>query len=64
MGMKKPTRFYVHYNGCFIADYKSVRACLNFIRRNGLENDCDNSLHVVDNNGDMYNCINGNKIKV
>lgn len=32
--MEKPTRFWVEYNGKYVTDYKSVRACLNFIRRN------------------------------
>lgn len=62
--MKKTTRFWVEHNGKYVADYKSVRACLNLICRKGLQNDCDNTLRIVDNNGDMYNCINGNKIKV
>lgn len=60
--MKKPTRFFVDYNCKFIAMYKSVRACLNFINRKGLHDDFDNTLRIVDNNGDMYSTINGYKI--
>jgi len=60
--MEKPTRFWVDYNGKYVADYKSVKACLNFISRKGLQDDYDNSLSIVDNNGDMYNWINGNKL--
>lgn len=60
--MKKPTRFWVEYYGKYVADYKSVRACLNFIDRKGLQNDYDNTLQIVDSNGDVYNWINGNKL--
>lgn len=60
--MKKPARFWVEYNGKYVADYKSVRACLNFIDRKGLQEDLNNTLRIVDNNGDMYNTISGNKL--
>ena len=60
--MKKPTRFFVDYNCKFIAMYKSVRACLNFINRKGLVDDYENCLRIVDNNGDMYNILNGDRI--
>ena len=60
--MKKPTRFFVEYNCKFIASYKSVKACLNYINRKGLQDDFDNALRIVDNNGDMYNTISGNKL--
>lgn len=55
--------YFVWYNGAFIAQYKSVRACLNFIDRKGLKNDDRNQLDVVDQNGDLYNVISGVKIK-
>lgn len=60
--MKKPTRFWVEYNCKFIASYKSVKACLNFINRKGLQDNFFNALTIVDNNGNMYNTISGNKI--
>jgi len=60
--MKKPTRFWIWYNGKYMAGYKSVRACLNFINRKNLQDDYNNALQIVDNNGDCYNVINGNKI--
>ena len=62
MSMNKPTRFWVWYNGNYMAGYKSVRACLNFINKKKLQDDYDNTLCIVDNNGDMYNTINGNKL--
>ena len=60
--MNKPKRFFVEYNCEFIASYKSVRACLNFISRKGLKDDYYNMLRIFDNNGDMYHTITGNKI--
>lgn len=58
----KATHFWVEYNGAFIACYKSVRACLNFIARKDLRNDDDNIVRIMDNNGDCYDVISGNKI--
>lgn len=55
--------YFVWYNGAFIAQYKSVRACINFIDRNNLQNDYWNLLEIVDQNGDLYNVITGVKIK-
>lgn len=60
--MEKPKRFLVEYNCKFIASYKSVLACLKLINRKGLRDDYNNTLRIVDNNGDMYNTISGNKI--
>ena len=58
----KPRAYFVDYNGKFIARYKSVKACLNFINRKGLTDDYNNSLSIVDDNGDMYDTITGLKI--
>lgn len=55
----KATHFWVEYNGAFIACYKSVRACLNFIARKDLRNDYDNIVRIFDNNGDMYHPVFG-----
>ena len=60
--MKKPIFFFVEYNGKFVANYKSVKACLNFIERIKLQDDYDNTLRIVDNNGDYYHPLLGNKI--
>lgn len=46
--------YFVDYNGKFIAVYKSLRACRNFINRKGLRDDLDNVLRVVDEKGNMY----------
>ena len=60
--MDKPTLFYVEYNGCYIAMYKSIRACLNFIKRRGLRDDEDNLLRIWDNTGTIHNPVNGGDI--
>lgn len=60
--MNKPTLFYVECNGCYIAMYKSLRACLNFIKRRGLRDDEDNLLRIWDNNGTIYDPVNGEDI--
>lgn len=60
--MDKPTLFYVEYNGCFIAMYKSIRTCLNFIKRRGLRDDEDNLLRIWDNTGTIYDPVNGGDI--
>jgi len=53
------TTFFVEYNGKFVATYKSVRACLNFISRKGYTNDLDNTVRVVDTHGNLYNLMTG-----
>lgn len=58
----KPTWFYVDYNGKFIAMYKTLNGALRYIQRRGLKDDLDNSLYLVDNEGDMYNPLNGNPV--
>lgn len=60
--MKQPTKFFVVYNAKFIAMYKSVKACLNFIQRRQLKDDESNSLNIYDNNGDEYSITTGKKI--
>lgn len=60
--MNKPTLFYVEYNACYIAMYKSIRACLNFIKRRGLRDDEDNLLRIWDNTGAIYDPVNGKDI--
>ena len=60
--MEKPTRFFVEYNCKVMGVYKSLTCALNLIRRKGWQDDFDNSLWLVDNNGDMYNTISGNKL--
>lgn len=61
--MNKPKRFFVEYNCKVVGVYKSLTCALNLIRRKGWCDDLDNSLWLVDSNGDSYNPINGNKLK-
>lgn len=60
--MKKA--FFVEYNAKFVAMYKSMKACLNFISRKGYVNDLDNLVRIFDKDGNEYNPINGNPIKI
>ena len=46
--------YFVSYNCKYIAMYKSVTACLNFIQRKGLRDDAHNLLYIVDNEGNEY----------
>lgn len=57
------TTFFVEYNAKFVAMYKSVRACLNFILRKGWVNNFDNMLRIFDKNGNEYHPITGKQIK-
>lgn len=53
--------YFVEYNCNYLAMYKSVRACLNFIDRKGLQDDLDNCLTIVDSEGNEYNPITGRR---
>lgn len=57
------TTFFVQYNGEFVADYKSVTACLKYISRKGYINDLDNVVRIFDQYGNEYHPINGKQIK-
>lgn len=58
-------RFYfVEYNAVYVARYKSIKSCLNFIKRKNLKNDCDNVLRIWDNTGALYDTTNGQAIEV
>lgn len=60
---KRGMYYFVDYNGKFIVCYKSVRACLNYIGRKRLQDDYQNTLRICDQKGNIYNLINGEKIK-
>lgn len=52
--------YFVEYNCKFVAMYKSVKACLNFISRKGYTNDFDNTVRIFDKSGNEYDTIRGN----
>lgn len=54
--------YFVEYNAKFIAQYKSIRACLNFIERKKLQDDADNILRIWDKEGNQYNWVNGKRL--
>ena len=61
--MGKNMRFWVGYNGEYLASFKTVRGCLGFIRRKNLVNDYRNYLCIVDSDGNGYNLVTGEKLK-
>ena len=52
-------KYFVKYNGQYMAMYKSVKACLNLVNRKGWKNDEDNMLNIIDENGDEYDTVTG-----
>ena len=46
--------YYVYYNGKYIAMYKTLAACRNFIARKGLKNDENNLLEILDSEWNEY----------
>ena len=52
-------KYFVKYNGQYMAMYKSVKTCLNLVNRKGWKNDEDNMLNIIDENGDEYDTVTG-----
>lgn len=44
-------KYFVEYNAKYIAEYKTLKGCINFIQRKNLKDDEDNTLNIVDENG-------------
>ena len=62
MENRKPTKFYVEYNGSILGLYKSLSRALNLIKRKGWKDDEDNSLYLFDDLGNAYNPQTGENI--
>lgn len=56
--MKRKT-YWVYLNGKYIADYRTLRGCLDFIERRKLEVNYDNDLGIIDNEGNEYHPYTG-----
>jgi hypothetical protein len=56
--MRRKT-YWVYLNGEYIADYKTLRGCLNYIERRKLEYNYDNDLGIIDNEGNEYHPYTG-----
>jgi len=54
--------YFVEYNGKYVASYNTIRGAIGYVNRKNLRDDADNTLRIVDSNGDMYNTISGNKL--
>jgi hypothetical protein len=51
--------YWVYLNGEYIADYRTLRGCLNYIERRKLEYNYDNDLGIIDNEGNEYHPYTG-----
>ena len=51
---KEGVRFFVSYNGKFVAERATIEAAVNVIIRKGLKDDYDNDLYIVDSEGNQY----------
>lgn len=56
--MKRKT-YWVYLNGKYIAEYRTLRGCLDFIERRKLEANYDNDLGIIDNEGNEYHPYTG-----
>lgn len=56
--MRRKT-YWVYLNGEYIADYRTLRGCLDFIERRKLEYNYDNDLGIIDNEGNEYHPYTG-----
>lgn len=55
--------YWVYLNGEYIAEYRTLRGCLDFISRKKLEDDLDNDLGIVDSDGNDYHPYTGRMYK-
>lgn len=51
--------YWVYLNGEYIAEYRTLRGCLDFIERRKLEYNYDNDLGIIDNEGNEYHPYTG-----
>ena len=56
-------KYFIECNAKFIAERKSIKACIALIIKKGLKNDNDNLLYIVDKQGNYYNS-NGEYIEI
>ena len=54
--------YFVVYNGAVKGMYKRLSSCINLINRKGWTDDSWNSLYIVDECGNEYSSITGEKI--
>ena len=55
----KIKKYWVYLNGKYIADYKTLKGCLNYIEIRNLEYNYDNDLGIIDNEGNEYHPYTG-----
>ena len=52
-------KFFIWYNGKYIADFCYLSGAIKYIKRKDLKSDLDNSLSLVDWKGNSYHPFNG-----
>ncbi len=55
--------FLVDFNGKYRAKYKTIKACVNYIQRNGLKNDDSHYLAIVSSDYDVYDPMTGKRVR-
>lgn len=56
-------KYFITYNGRFIASRTTIKSALSFIEKKGLKDDRDNSLVIVDSEWNQYNPITGKEFE-
>lgn len=51
-------KYFIEYNAKYIAEFKTLKGCINYIQRKNLKDDENNSLSIVDENGVYIENIN------
>lgn len=51
--------YWIWYNGKYIQRFKSLNACLNYVKRHELTDDYNNELCITDEIGNLYNPFTG-----
>lgn len=57
-------KYFVEYNAKYIAEYKTIKGCINLINKKQLKDDENNCLCIIDENGVVYSPITGDVIEL
>ena len=52
-------KYFIEYNAKYIAEYKTIKGCLNLINKKGIKDDENNCLCIIDENGVVYSPVTG-----
>lgn len=59
MNKEGKMRYFVEHNGKFVADYKTLKGCINYIDRKQYVDSWFESTRIFDQQGNEYNIITG-----